>query len=196
MPVYPELPHQSSKAHYSFSHLWHNDHKSHYKNSKTFQSVPSKFWFTVHTLLAVQKLVIKKVNKLPQLEPWWVTNATVPMDSARKNVKIMVTMNFVRPNKWTFVGVHFTQWSEKATNCHEVILRIQNHRCSVIRVTQICYCKTSWGYRKRWSPLTRTQQWIIRNDLNKFSSWMRADHCGKQFIKCFFFSPAALITVT
>ena len=33
-------------------------------------------------------------------------------------------------------GAHFTQWSEKATNCHEVILRIQNHCCSVIQVTQ------------------------------------------------------------
>ena len=99
LPVYPELPHQSCKAHCSYSHLWHNDHKSHYKNSKTFQSVPSKFWFTVHTLLAVQKLVIKKVNKLPQLEPWWVMNPTVPMDSERQNVKIMVKMNFVRPNE-------------------------------------------------------------------------------------------------
>ena len=44
--------------------------------------------------------------------------------------------NFLRPNKQTFEGVHFTQWSEKATNCHEVMLGIQNHRCLVIQVTQ------------------------------------------------------------
>ena len=37
---------------------------------------------------------------------------------------------------WGGWGAHFTQWSEKATNCHEVILRIQNHCCSVIQVTQ------------------------------------------------------------
>ena len=37
---------------------------------------------------------------------------------------------------WGGWGAYFTQWSEKATNCHEVILRIQNHCCSVIQVTQ------------------------------------------------------------
>ena len=58
-------------------------------------------------------------------------NATVPMDSERQYEKIMVKMNF----DIDICGGTF-KWSEKVTNCHEVILRIQNLRCSVIRVTQ------------------------------------------------------------